>query len=543
MGPLEIIITIYSLCLLGFFGYIIGTTNEQNTMTMFIALLMVMLSLFGIVLGSSTRQDIMAHWDERRCDLDVMFMGFLYKPDSNKTSAISFSTENFNFCIGTKTTAFLNTLFAPLFEILKKQMDVADIMRTAMNSLREMTHDIFAPFSTLMDKFWNKFKQIGALSSRIFQQLYMAMKKAAGITTASMYLAISLQASFMNGIDLVINVIMIVLIILLVLAIIFFLPILPVMVFVIIAMTGIESAFPGRTGDMGGIFCFAPNTKVLVAGGYSRNIQELALGDILADGSTVEAVVELPGPSSPLYELNGVYVSGGHRVWSTETGDFVSVKDHPDAIISEVRVQTVWTLITSSRVIPVKGDFGPIRFADWEELPADTHFSEAWDLIVRDMLNSDRSPADTLRAAIPKYAPCLDMSMMVKTYSGGLVPLVNVKRGDWILDSNSWTQVIGICRREVNGGIGNKGSRLTDGVWILGDDNIWVHPSLEGLEDQWKWQGMQLITDSGQFKVYTADTQNSYIVRDFTEVGHSRLAESYVREDALLLEKKLATEK
>ena len=125
------------------------------------------------------------------------------------------------------------------------------------------------------------------------------------------------------------------------------------------------------------------------------------------------------------------------------------------------------------------------------------------------------------------------------------MPLLNVKRGDWVLDSISWTQVIGICRREVSGGIGNKGSRLTDGVWILGDDHKWVHPSSSDLEsqDKWKWQGIQLVTTSGQFKVYTADTQTSYIVRDFTEVGYSRLAESYVREDALLLEKKLGTEK
>ena len=92
MEPLEIVMTFYSICLLALFGYIIGSTNEQNTLSMFVAVLILMLSLFGIVLGASTRQDIMAHWSERRCDLDVMFMGFLYKPDSIKSSAITFST-------------------------------------------------------------------------------------------------------------------------------------------------------------------------------------------------------------------------------------------------------------------------------------------------------------------------------------------------------------------------------------------------------------------------------------------------------------------
>ena len=54
---------------------------------------------------------------------------------------------------------------------------------------------------------------------------------------------------------------------------------------------------------------------------------------------------------------------------------------------------------------------------------------------------------------------------------------------------------------------------------------------------------MELITASGQYKIFTADTTASYIVRDFTEVGSSRLEESYAREDELVLGKKLALEK
>jgi hypothetical protein len=94
---------------------------------------------------------------------------------------------------------------------MEKQMGAADIMRNVLNSLRDGIGQVFNPFSTMMNKFWNKFKQMGALASRIFQQIYMAMKKAAGISVASIYLAISLQTSIMNGIDLVINIIMIVL--------------------------------------------------------------------------------------------------------------------------------------------------------------------------------------------------------------------------------------------------------------------------------------------------------------------------------------------
>lgn len=504
---------------------------------LFVILLITMLLIFGIVLGGSTRQDVMDHWSERRCDLEILFLGYLYKPESYTNSPFEFATENFNFCIGTKASDYLNTLFANLFEIMEVQMGAADIMRNVLNSLRDSVNQIYTPFSTMMNKFWNKFKQMGSLASRIFQQIYMSMKKAAGIAIASLYLAISLQTSLLNGIDLVINVIMIVLYIMLAMAIIFFLPILPVMVFVFMATAGIESAFPGKTGGMGAVFCFAPDTRVLISGGHSKKIQEIVIGDTLIDGSSVEAVIELPGASEQIYELDGVHVSGGHRVWLEQEKDFVSVKDHPDAIPTNIKLDTLWTLITSSRVIPVKGDFGSIRFADWEELPSTAQFAKAWDNIVQDMINFTGFKS----TFVPKHAPCLDMSMKVRTFQGGLVALMNIKRGDWIFDGVKWTKVIGICSREVNGGIGDKGSRISDGVWVLNSDNIWRHPSKQC--DKWKWQGIQLITESGKFRVYTADLKTSYIVRDFTEVGYDQLAESYVREDRLLLEKKLEATK
>jgi hypothetical protein len=276
---------------------------------------------------------------------------------------------------------------------------------------------------------------------------------------------------------------------------------------------------------------------VEVSGGSYKRIQQIKIGDILADNSTVEAVIEVPGSSETIYDLDGVCVSGQHRVWLEEKADFVSVKDHPDAIITDIRLNTLWTLVTSSRQIPIKGDFNTLKFADWEELPSTPEFSEGWDKIVQDMLNYGQNESCT----IPKCAPCLDASMKVSVFQANMIPLMNVKRGDWVLDDKGWTRVIGICRREVTGGIGAKGARMSDGNWILESDKRWHHPP--GEMDSCKWQGLQLITESGKFRIYTADLTTSHIVRDFTEVGWDRLPESYVREDSLLSEKNLGADK
>ena len=478
---------------------------------------------FAIILGSSSRADIMAHWADRRCEFDVLMASFMYKPPEESGSAFEFASNNFKFCVGSKATDYLNTIFGSLFEILRKQMGVADIMTNVMKVMRLQLNSIYAPFSLMMAKFWNKFKQIGSLASRIFQHIYMAMKKAAATATASIFVALSLQTAVLNGIDLVINVIMVMLYILIALAFIFFLPILPVMLFVSAAVTGIEGGFPGRTGAMGTVFCFAPGTPIIMKNNTTMRIQDLSLGDILQDGQRVEAVIEVPGSDS-IYIIHGIHVSGDHRIWDTVSQTWILVKNHPEAHLSSVSLPELWTLITANRVIPVKGDKGTVKFSDWEELPDTDEAAKLWDEIVCDILNINHD-------RVPKYPPCFDRSIQVQKYQSGLVPLSSIVRGDWIRGETRWTKVIGICSREVKGGHYMSGSRITDGVWIKSLNKQWHHSDESQIHT---WKGLNLITDSGTFKITMAN-MSEYIVRDFTEVGWTNLTATYTRvENAML---------
>jgi len=486
---------------------------------LFLILLLFLTVGFGIILGSSSRLDIMAHWPERRCNLDVLLLSFMYKPPEEAGSAFEFASNNFKFCMSSKTNDHLNGLFGQLYAVLEKQMGAADIMKNIMKVMRQQLNTIYSPFSKMMTKFWNKFKQIGTLASRIFQHLYMAMKKAAGTATASIFIALSLQTAFLNGIDLVINIIMIMLYIMLALGIIFFLPLLPVMVFVVLAVNGIEAGFPGRTGGMGEVFCFAPDTSILVHGTGAMRIQDISLGARLVDGQYVEAVIELPG-SDILYEIDGIHVSGDHRIWSQASNQWILVKDHPDAFLSKSGSKTLWTLITSNRQIPVQGSRGKVLFSDWEELPDTEEAAKVWDTLCSSSLNGTYVPL-----YVPLYAPCFDQTIKVKKYQSGLVALSTIERGDWIMGESRWTQVIGVCSRSVEGGMYSHGNRMTDGVWTkLG--SVWQHP--KGEVDSRPWKGKNLITDSGTFRITLANL-SEHVVRDFTEVGWTNLRGTYTR--------------
>jgi hypothetical protein len=259
-----------------------------------------------------------------------------------------------------------------------------------------------------------------------------------------------------------------------------------------------------------------------MADGSEQLISTLRVGDILKGKSVVQAIIECPG-SSDIYEIYGIRVSGRHRIWSLEQGKFICVKDHHDAIKSVMPELTLWTLITSNREIPVKGlDNGRmVRFADWEELPDTEEAALEWDAIVQKILNKDiKNPI------VPTAAPCIDTQILVYKHQAGLTPISLIQTGDWIHDSNRWVRVMGRCEREVETSIGKLGNRITDGTWIL-DNDKWTHP--KGKSEPGSWKGVQLITTSGAFTIYRNGVP--YTIRDFTEVGTERLAESFTMED------------
>jgi hypothetical protein len=252
---------------------------------------------FGIFYSESYSSsiDVMSHWSERRCDFDILLTSFLYKPSEDTRSSSEFASDNFKFCISSKSTNYLNTIFGVLYELLRKQFAASDIMINVLKVLRSQLNTIYEPFRKLMNRFWVKFVQIGTLASRIFQHTFMAMKKAGATAVASLFIALSLQTTLLNTIDLVINVIMIVLYIFLGLIVVFFLPILPLLIIILITVAGIENAMPGKTGAMGSLFCFAKGTQVILKNGKTHSIETLRPGDILLDNIIVEAVIEVPG--------------------------------------------------------------------------------------------------------------------------------------------------------------------------------------------------------------------------------------------------------
>lgn len=114
----------------------------------------------------------------------------------------------------------------------------------------------------------------------------------------------------------------------------------------------------GGTGGGGG--CFAPGTCVRMMDGTERPIEQIRVGDLLADGGRVFMTGRFL--ASDLYRLDGVEVTGDHLVRG-EAG-WVPVRSHPHAVRLLGGDRLVHNLATTRNRVRVGG----LLFADYGEI-------------------------------------------------------------------------------------------------------------------------------------------------------------------------------
>ena len=116
--------------------------------------------------------------------------------------------------------------------------------------------------------------------------------------------------------------------------------------------------------------CFHGKTLMTMNNGFEKAIQDLEVGDILANNNTITAKLKLDATNEKMFQLENVVVSGSHRV--KHDGKWILVKDHPLATPLVVPLVVplsstgsyIYCLNTSLKTIRV----GNNKFADWDEV-------------------------------------------------------------------------------------------------------------------------------------------------------------------------------
>jgi hypothetical protein len=118
--------------------------------------------------------------------------------------------------------------------------------------------------------------------------------------------------------------------------------------------------------------CFHPDTSVKLKNGNVTKIKDINLGDVLENGSVVQATMKIDNTDINTYEdlyiiKNGgvnnedILVTGSHLIYND--GIFITVKDYKDAVKSIIKTDVLSCLITSDHKIQI----GNKIFWDWED--------------------------------------------------------------------------------------------------------------------------------------------------------------------------------
>jgi hypothetical protein len=364
--------------------------DSYGSSVIFLVILTIAIIMFYLYCSAMTNsQKIKQDWINQRCKLTVIpFAGYINKPPD--VSAFEYTKQNFDFCIQNNITNMTGNYLGPLNFITNTIKLTLSIVAASVNSAKLMIKKLYDLFNEII-------KQIIKLLVNILlpiQKIIIAFKdtfsKLAGLVLTLIYSFLGAYYSIQSILSIIAKALFYALIALAVLVIIMWLT--PFTWGVAAAGTAVFTAVAIPLAIFLNFFvkvfnvdlglklpkgpkkpktgkCFDPETSIKLKNGTIKTMKELNLGDILENGSIVEAVMKINNKQNivPLYLIKGkerdIYVTGSHLVFNNKTNQFCKVEDYYKAKVSDKYVDWFSCLITSDHKIQI----GDEIFWDWED--------------------------------------------------------------------------------------------------------------------------------------------------------------------------------
>lgn len=473
----------------------------------------------GYMMSRFERTHIMANWDERRCEIPVMFSGWLYKPPEDPRTPGQFAQDNMAYCMKSIQANVMDNALAPAREIMKGQEQAAQTLASSqMSSKDTMMRTLNDVVVKVMSDFFTRLRIAGDQIKVLTNRLKMAFMRVQAMVVSSVLAGISMVQGILNFYNTVVLVIIIILAIIAAVFIILFLflwPFAPLLISVTSML--IAAGFGAAAGGFASVFCFSPITPVTLADGTTKLIREIQLGDVLAGGGVVEGMYTMTGTKAQMYRLGDAVVSGDHLVWDEALSEWVYVRDHHRAVKVSEQYDVVYCPSVSNRCIPV----GRLWFRDWEEIPPESE--DAWEALVWKMLHGREAPTGMMHSG---EANGVSAQTLVFVKGRGATPIHEVEIGDEVLTrAFNTTRVLGVVRTQSQERVAKSQRWMAGGVWIFDPKNkVWNHPAKRALTSVIV-PIYSLITSAGEFYVSTED--GNRLIRDAFEVGLDGMEATY----------------
>ena len=262
--------------------------------------------------------NIKANWPLYRCNP-------IYMPFSDDIE------KDFTYCVQNMQINFMGYLLQPLTFITSSLTSLGGSFMTEINYVREMFNKIRNLFSSIIQSVFGVFLNLIIEFQKIIIGIKDMIGKTVGVLVTILYM--------MDG-----------------------------------SIKTMQSAWNGPPGQMVQALgkCFHPDTLLKLQNGNIVKIKDLNLGDVLEDGSIVDAIMKIDNKREPhkLYQIEkaginneNIYVTGSHLVYDEDKDKYIEIKDYSKATISDLETEWFSCLITNTHKIKI----GDELFWDWED--------------------------------------------------------------------------------------------------------------------------------------------------------------------------------
>lgn len=416
-----------------------------TSLVLCIALTLVVVGVHSYFKALINLQSIQKNWPEERCKpQNIMIAGFINRPKGQ--SILQYTQDNFAYCVQNVLKNIVGDAVNPFVFLTDGLHELYLTIGVAINEIRYV-------FSYIRDQITRIAQEILGRVLNImipFQQMIMGVKdmmmKTQAILVSSLYTFVGVYYALVSGLGSIVEFILLIIAMLLAIAI----PLIAVPftmeigLAVLAAATAISVPFAMISAVLCETFgmcpttnsprlCFDKDTMIELANGETKPIASVQVGEKTKESGIITAKFALDATHVDMYELDGIRVSGIHRVkWGQE---WIFVKNHPRSIpLPDYSEKVIYCLNTESKRI----HWQHLKFLDWDELYQEKEIN----VLLNEIEHQD------------PQVEFLDCSMVHKYLDGGFerttfIPLANgtkreihtIQLGDVLEDGS---QVIGL---------------------------------------------------------------------------------------------------
>lgn len=480
------------------------------------SVIMTTLIAFGVVAVvvrlqySNIVEPIKRNWTNERCKPHIMpFAGIIMNPKDKSSS--KFTSDNFTNCTTNILSNIIQHFLQPVYTITDFLINSINEIAGSFNFLRVYKNTLRNKMAEIWAYVFARLVNVTIPLQKTMMEFKDTLNKTTGVLAASLYTIMGMQMAFKGFVKVFITVFIIFITIIIALAVLLWIFIftwpgaaatsafaavlsipLAIVVGWMVHILNIQAGkvpHPGATNDG----CFDKNTLIDIENNKQVKIKDIVPGTILKNGDRVTAVFQYARENLDIYDLNGIIVTGCHKVFHHKLG-WIKVEKHPERKkIDNYTEQIVYCLNTESKRIYINEH----KFLDWDDL-------EPIDIIKLKNLNylSNKSSMSDIH----KYLESgLDGDILIELENGLSVKLKDLQINDQL---KFYERVIGLVEIDTKNISVEKYN--FDNFNIIGGPNIRVKDSNLGISNTLNIKGKNIekpkklyhiITDTGEFTI------------------------------------------